>query len=59
MQEHKLINYMLSIVQNPPPPFLQGGGGENFNYLPEWGRSEQLKKGGGSMVYGAADTFPI
>ena len=47
MQEHKLINYMLSIVQNPPPApsFLKGG--VNFNYLPDGGnlKVKNLKKG--------------
>ena len=48
MQEHKLINYMLSIVHNPPssPLFLKGGG-VNFNYLSDGGnlKVKNLKKG--------------
>ena len=46
MQEHKLITYMLGIVQPPPPPFFLKGGGVNFNYLPgPGGGSEKLKMG--------------
>ena len=33
------------IVRTPPLPFLKGGGGLNFNYLPQRGDSEQIKKG--------------
>ena len=35
----------------PPPPFFKGGG-VNFDYLPQRGESEKLKKGGGSVVQG-------
>ena len=47
---------------------MGGWGGEvNFNYLPQRGESEKLKKGGGSMLQGyvflrggwGAATFPI
>ena len=38
-------------VPPPPPPFFKGGG-VNFDYLPQRGESEKLKKGGGSVVQG-------
>ena len=59
MQEHKLINYMLSIVQNrlplPPRFFLKRGGGTGKWILitSQWGGGIwKIKKGGGRMVQG-------
>ena len=62
---YKKRKFQTCIVGTPPPPFFLKAGKQILITSPRGGKSEKLKKGGGSMMQGAgllkreAGTFPI